>query len=213
MPITTIELYQKLFSFYGPQNWWPGEGFEIVIGAILTQNTSWTNVENALDNLRAEGLLTPQGIINASDERISQLIQPSGYFNQKTQYLKNISKLWLENPNPTRRELLDVKGIGEETADSILLYLLEKPEFVIDLYTVRISQRLGLGASADKRYWKKFYQDSLKKDVKMFNEYHALIVEHAKTFCKKNNPKCSDCFLLDNCNFGKEIEIQSKLNP
>jgi endonuclease-3 related protein len=195
-------LFKKLLAQYGPQNWWPGEGFEIAIGAILTQNTSWKNVEIALEKLRKKNLLNPQAIYDCDMEELSKLIISSGYYNQKAFYLKNLSELWLRNPKPSREDLLAIKGIGEETADSISLYLLNKPQFVIDAYTVRISNRLGYSDSQNKKYWKDFYENSLEKDVYLYNEFHALFVNHAKTFCLKNNPLCSNCFLISDCNFG-----------
>jgi len=156
-------LYEKLYAHYGPQYWWPGEGFEIGIGAILTQNTNWRNVEKALANLKEQDLVEPVAILACDIELLSSLIEPAGFYHQKVIYLRNFCKLWLENPSPSRNELLAVKGIGPETADCILLYLLEKPEFVIDAYTVRISRRLGFGTSTKKQFWKDFYETALEK--------------------------------------------------
>lgn len=198
------DLFVKMFAFYGSQNWWPGEGFEIAIGAILTQNTSWKNVEKALENLRNSNLLTPKSILKCDDAFLVELITPAGFFNLKARYLKNLCRLWISNPKPSRESLLSVKGIGEETADSILLYLLNEAEFVIDTYTIRISKRLGYGDSNNNKYWKNFYESKLDKDVSLFNEFHALFVEHAKRFCKKEKPLCSVCFLVKGCEFGKK---------
>jgi len=198
------ELFEKMLSFYGPQNWWPGVGFEIAIGAILTQNTSWKNVEKALENLREENLLTPKSILDCDDELLLKLITPAGFYNQKTRFLKNLCKLMISNPKPNRQALLSVKGIGEETADSILLYLFNEAEFVIDAYTIRISNRLGYGASNDRKFWKNFYESKLYKDANLFNEFHALFVEHGKRFCKKAKPLCSICFLVKDCGYGKK---------
>ncbi len=198
------ELFQKLFAFYGPQDWWPGEGFEIAIGAILTQNTSWVNVEKALENLRQVNLLNPEAIMNIDNLELEDLIRPAGFFKQKSIYLKNMSKLLAYNPTPSRGELLAVKGIGEETADSILLYLFEQPEFVIDSYTVRISQRLGFGSSNKKNFWKQFYESKLEKEAALFNEFHALLVIHAKNYCLKRAPKCNICFLMNDCKYDKK---------
>ena len=197
------DLFKRMSEYYGPQNWWPGEDFEIAIGAILTQNTSWSNVELAIANLKANGLLTPQKILETETSKLKELITPTGFFNQKTEYLKNLCNLWIRNSKPSRDELLNVKGVGEETADSILLYLLEQPEFVIDAYTIRISTRLGYSESKKKSYWKEFYESALDKNVELFNEFHALFVIHAKQFCKKNNPLCNSCFLNDVCDYGK----------
>jgi len=199
-------LFKKMYHFYGDQDWWPGEGFEIAIGAILTQNTSWSNVEKALENLRKYALLDPQAILQSKDDFLKEQIKPSGFFNQKSKYLRNLSKLWIENPNPTRKELLAVKGIGEETADSILLYLLNSPEFVIDTYTIRISERIGLGSFHSKSKWKEFFETNIEKNVSIYNNFHALFVIHAKSLCKKNNPLCISCFLREDCLFGKMRE-------
>ena len=207
------QLYNELLDYYGPQNWWPGEGFEIAIGAILTQNTSWTNVEKALENLRGANVLTPEQILECSELLLKNLIKPAGFFNQKAVYLKNLSKLWIKNSNPTREELLEVKGIGEETADSILLYLLNKPYFVIDIYSVRICNRLGFDKNINKNFWKNYFEASLEKDVKLFNEFHALLVIHAKSLCKKKSPNCSDCFLREKCDFGRKKSSYSNLKP
>lgn len=196
-------LFKKMLLFYGDQYWWPGEGFEIAIGAILTQNTSWSNVEKAIENLRKTALLEPQAILQSKEDFLKEQIKPSGFFNQKSICLKNLSELWVENPNPTRRELLAIKGIGDETADSILLYLLNTPEFVIDSYTIRISERIGLGSFQSKSKWKDFFEKKIEKKVAIYNEFHALFVIHAKTFCKKNNPLCGNCFLREDCLFGK----------
>jgi endonuclease-3 related protein len=202
--MTPRELFEKLYEYYGPQNWWPGEGFEIAIGAILTQNTSWTNVEKALVNLKQKGPLTPELILQLEKDELKKLITPAGYYNQKASYLSNLAKSWLENPHPTREELLAIKGVGEETADSILLYLFNKAEFVVDAYTVRISNRLGFDSSKKKNYWKAFYEQNLEKKPGLYNEFHALLVEHAKAFCTKKTPSCKNCFLQNECNNKKK---------
>ncbi|MBN1328904.1 MAG: endonuclease [Candidatus Heimdallarchaeota archaeon] len=199
-----IELFEKLIAQYGPQNWWPGEGFEIAIGAILTQNTSWGNVEKAIENLRRADLLEPQKIIESKIAFLIKQIKPAGFYNQKAVYLKNLSAFWIKKPNPSRNELLMIKGIGEETADSILLYLLQKLEFVIDSYTVRISTRLGINQTTNKHFWKQYYQEHLPKDIELYNELHALLVIHAKNLCRKRNPLCSACFLQPECRYAKE---------
>lgn len=198
------DLFEKMLAFYGSQNWWPGEGFEIAIGAILTQNTSWKNVEKALENLRNNNLLSPKSILECDNALLVELITPTGFFNLKARYLKNLCRLWISNPKPSRESLLSVKGVGEETADSILLYLLNEAEFVIDAYTIRISKRLGYGDSNNNKYWKNFYESKLDKDASLFNEFHALFVEHAKRFCKKEKPLCSVCFLVKDCEFGNK---------
>lgn len=204
------ELFNKMYSYYGSQNWWPGEGFEIVIGAILTQNTSWSNVEKAINNLRSRDILTPQKILATDLEALKKLIKPAGFFNQKAHYLRNVSDYWLTNSTPTRKQLVGIKGIGEETADSILLYLFNQPEFVIDAYTIRICNRLGYNDSKNKHFWKEYFENKLPKNSKLFNEFHALFVIHAKTYCKKNNPECLHCFLHQDCTYAKQIKAAGK---
>lgn len=199
--MTPLELYKRLLSYYGPQNWWPGEGFEIAIGAILTQNTSWNNVEKALENLRENNLLTPKAILSCDENVLKKHIAPAGFYNQKAQYLYNLCNLWLKNSTPSRDELIAVKGIGEETADSILLYLFERPFFVIDKYTIRICRRLGFGSNKSKQYWKIFFEQKLPATTQLYKEFHALLVQHAKTFCLKRNPDCSHCFLQKDCDY------------
>jgi len=196
-------LFRKMYNHYGDQNWWPGEGFEIAIGAILTQNTSWSNVEKALANMRSNNLLTPLAIVQCEEANLLEQIRPAGFFNQKAKYLKNLSKLWMTNSTPSRDELLAVNGVGPETADSILLYLLNQPEFVIDAYTIRISKRLGIASFSNYKDWKSFYEESIEKNLEIYNNFHALFVVHAKNFCKKNNPLCKQCFLNGDCQYIK----------
>ncbi len=209
------EVYNLLYSSFGKQGWWPLtiEGFEskhyagrpknskhrfeIIVGAILTQNTNWKNVEKALYNLSKNNLLGTDKIIKAKKEKIASLIMPAGYYNQKAERLKIIAEFISKNDNPTREELLAVKGIGSETADSILLYAYEKPFFVIDAYTKRIFERLGFVAS-DYYGWQKLFMDNLPKDVSLFKEYHALLVELGKNYCK-TKPICKECQLNSLC--------------
>ncbi len=203
-------IYRILFKEYGPQKWWPvttrNRQFEIIIGAILTQNTSWKNVEKAIDNLRAANLVDSVKIMKTSKNALAKLIRPSGYFNQKAGRLKIISGFLLKNKNisklPTeklRKKLLEIKGVGPETADSIILYAFSKPSFVVDLYTKRIFSRLGIcKENCTYEELQDLFHDSLPKDAKIFNEYHALIVEHAKRFCTKK-PDCIKCPLSRLC--------------
>jgi len=159
------------------------EQFEIIIGSVLTQNTAWPNVEKALGSLKKLKAINPKRILALNDEALKEAIRPAGYFNQKAIYLKEMSKFYisLNRRTPTRKELLKVKGVGNETADSILLYAYKQPEFVVDAYTKRIFSNLGL-ISEKARYEeiKKLLEDNLPKEVVIFQEYHALIVEHAK---------------------------------
>ncbi len=211
-------IYDILLKNYGSQGWWPltpagsldskhhqgkpkddRDRFEIIVGAILTQNTAWTNVEKALFNLNKAKLLSMDAIKKADVETIAQLIRPAGYFNQKAERLKIIADFFSKNKNPTREELLNVKGIGPETADSISLYAFEKPFFVIDAYTKRIFSRLGfLDENASYEDWQQLFMTKLNPDVNVFKEYHALIVEHAKRNCRKKM-ECSGCVLWHLC--------------
>jgi len=203
-------IYSLLYKAYGAQKWWPvtskNEQFEIILGTILTQNTSWKNVETAIANLNSEKLIDPAQIARVDTQKLAALIKPSGYFNQKAERLKIMAKFFLDNKNLSvlhiselRKKLLEIKGVGPETADSIVLYAFNKPSFVVDLYTKRIFSRLGLcskNCSYDEL--QKMFHDALPKDAQLFNEYHALIVEHAKQHCKKM-PVCKNCPLSDKC--------------
>jgi len=204
-------VYEKLCKAYGRQKWWPTtlEGelhptyhgkkhtpkqrFEIIVGAILTQNTSWKNVEKAIANLNKNKLIDKNKIKSISKIRLAKLIKPSGYFNQKAERLKIAAEFFSKNNSPTRDELLEVKGIGPETADSILLYAFNKPFFVVDMYTKRVFSRAGFcegKCSYDEL--QQMFHSSLPKRAKLFNEYHALVVELAKNHCKKK-PVCNNC--------------------
>ena len=216
------KVYTELYSRFGPQGWWPIDGkykkgrlnsvksfqekFEIIIGAVLTQNTSWKNVEKALDNLRGKNLISPEKILKTDSKILADLIRPSGYFNQKADRLKIVSSFLLKNKNLKnekdniiRKKLLDVKGIGLETADSILLYAFNKPFFVIDLYTKRIFSRLGFcEKNIEYKDLQKKFHENLPKKTNLYNEYHALIVELAKKHCTKI-PSCDNCPLNKIC--------------
>jgi endonuclease III related protein len=199
--------YDALFAAHGPQHWWPGRTpFEIIVGAVLVQNTSWTNVATAIENLRRAKLLTPRAIENVSTRRLTRLIRSSGYFRQKTKKLKNfvyflrsayqgsLAKMFLA-PTPTLRDqLLAVHGIGPETADSILLYAAKHPVFVVDAYTRRLLERHGLAnPRLDYEQVQKLFEQSLSPDVALYNEFHALIVHTGKHFCRPRNPRCGEC--------------------
>ena len=214
MTISTNKIYKILFGAYGSQNWWPAKTrFEVILGAVLTQNTSWKNAEKAILNLKNNNLIYPDKILKTSKSKLAKLIKPSGYFNQKAERLKLISKFYLENKSPTREQLLSVNGIGNETADSILLYAYNRQFFVVDLYTKRIFSRLGLCNLEDKyEDIQKLFMNSLPKDSSLFNEYHALIVKHAKEHCKKT-PQCSNCPLTKFCKPKKTPGFQGSENP
>jgi len=203
---TLTEIYQLLFDRFGPQYWWPGETqFEIITGAILTQNTSWTNVEKAIDNLKAADRLTPEKLHHLDLSQLAELIRPAGYFNIKAKRLKNFvtwlfrnydgQLINLENlgTHQLRAELLAIKGIGRETADSILLYAFDRAIFVVDAYSARIAIRHRLiEPDADYEQLRELFQSNLPQDTKLFNEYHALLVKVGKEFCKPK-AKCTGC--------------------
>lgn len=199
-------IYKKLYKAFGPQHWWPGDTpFEVAVGAILTQNTNWGNVEKAINNLKKNSALTPSAIFDMKPETLAQLIRPAGYYNIKAMRLKSFVSAFMKDhggsvarlkkvPLDAAREwLLSVKGIGPETADSILLYALDKPIFVVDAYTKRVLHRHGI-VSEDAQYQEiqDIFMDNLKADLKLFNEYHALIVRVCKEHCKKK-PDCPKC--------------------
>jgi len=201
-----LKAYQLLFKKLGPQHWWPGETpFEMMVGAILTQNTNWTNVEKAMTNLKRKNLLTPQKIQNLSKNQLAELIRPSGYFNIKAVRLKNFVANFVRDfsgrlgalkklPTKEAREwLLAIKGIGPETADSILLYALGHPVFVVDAYTKRILERhYCVPEEVTYDELQELFMDRLEADPKLFNEYHALLVRVGKDYCRKK-PLCEKC--------------------
>jgi endonuclease-3 related protein len=201
------EIYEMLLNHFGPQDWWPGDSpFEIMVGAVLTQNTNWTNVSKAIDNLKQENLLSFEKLHELDVELLAEKIRPAGYFNLKAKRLKNLldfideeydgslEEMFAEDIIGLREKILTVKGIGPETADSILLYAGNKPVFVVDAYTHRIFSRHSIIAE-DEGYYEiqEYFSLSLPEDVKLFNEYHALIVQLGKKFCKKSKPLCSLC--------------------
>jgi len=203
---TLTEIYELLFDCFGPQHWWPGETkFEIAVGAILTQNTNWTNVEKAITNLKNADLLSAEKLHNLEAGDLAVLIRPAGYFNVKAKRLKNFLDWLFENHEGSladldhidteqlRADLLSVNGIGRETADSILLYALDRPVFVIDAYTARVVFRHRLiDAEADYEQLRELFQSNLPEDIQLFNEYHALLVRVGKEFCRPK-PKCPHC--------------------
>ncbi len=202
-----LRVYDRLYAHFGPQNWWPGETpLEVMVGAVLTQNTNWTNVEKAIGNLKDGGQLSFSNLQDMPLELLAEQIRPSGYYNIKASRLKNLLQmivdeyegelefLFADSLESSRENLLKVKGVGPETADSILLYAAGKPVFVIDTYTHRVFSRHQLVEEENDYYTlQQEFMDSLPEDVSLFNEYHALIVAVAKEFCKKTNPRCSEC--------------------
>ncbi len=209
--------YQLLYSCYGPQNWWPGETpFEVTVGAILTQNTNWSNVEKAIDNLKQADALSCETIIAVETCELEQMIRPSGYFRQKAERLKlfcqhlaeqhqgKIENLVAQPLEMARKELLSLKGVGPETADSILLYAGGQLSFVVDAYTNRVFQRLGL-LNGNEKYEqvRQLFMSTLPDDAQLYNEYHALIVIHCKEFCRKK-PLCNACPCAHLCEFTRD---------
>ena len=224
---TLQNIYRKLLNHYGPRNWWPAETpFEVVIGAILTQNTNWNNVAKAISNLRQAGALTPTAILGLTTAELELLIRPSGFFRQKAERLQlfcrhldnqhqgDLNAFLQQELDLVREELLQLKGIGPETADSILLYAGQRPSFVVDAYTGRLFSRLGLLNGKEKYdQIRALFMSRLDGDVQLYNEFHALIVIHCKDVCRKK-PLCSNCLFDDICPYPKDMLSQeSKKNP
>ena len=194
-----LTLFHSLFDIYGEQHWWPsksGKRWEIVAGAVLVQNTAWTNVEKALANLEAAGLMSPDGILSVPDDDLREIIRPAGFFKQKSAYLKAIAEFFRihekaflrsKDLSAMRQQLLAVKGIGRETADDILLYAFKKPIFIIDAYTRRVAERhLGLNGKLPYEALQKLFMDALPPDADLYGEYHALILALCKDSCRKS---------------------------
>ncbi len=223
--MTLFSVYQKLLDQYGPQQWWPADTpFEVMVGAILTQNTAWTNVEKSIAQLKAKRKLTPQAIDRLPHEQLAELIRASGYFNVKATRLKNFCHWYLVQGGfdalneletaSLRHELLSVKGVGPETADDMMLYAFNRPIFVVDAYTRRIFSRLGLVDDGIKyeplretfelEFMGKRKRKRLSFDERVahYNEYHALIVVHGKDVCR-TRPRCEECCLRRQCAYLK----------
>jgi endonuclease-3 related protein len=204
-------VYERLYDALGPSGWWPGETpLEVMVGAILTQNTSWGNVEKALDRLKQAGALSLPVLHETPEEQLAEWVRPAGYFRVKARRLKNFTRFLMEecagriealadrDRDSLREGLLTVQGIGPETADSILLYGLGMPTFVVDAYTYRIFSRHGLvSEEADYETLRSFFEEALTPEAGLFNEYHALIVRTGKKYCRKRDPRCGECPLGD----------------
>lgn len=202
-----LAVYRRLFAAFGPQGWWPGETpFEVAVGAILTQNTNWGNVAKAIRNLKDSGALTAEAIHSLSAHELAALIRPAGYYNIKARRLRNFVDLLMEEYGGSmdrmeeeelrviRERLLAVNGIGQETADSIILYGLGKPVFVVDAYTKRVLSRHNILLDHAVPYEKvqELFHDTLDREASLFNEYHALLVRLGKDFCRPK-PRCEGC--------------------
>jgi endonuclease-3 related protein len=210
------DIYQRLMSDYGHQHWWPAkEPFEVMVGAILTQSAAWRNVDKAIANLKTAKVLSPQAIRSLPLSRLAQIIRPCGYYNAKSLKLKSLAN-WLGNHyqdsldrlsacdvDSLREQLLSIHGIGQETADSILLYAAGKPTFVIDAYTRRIVSRIGLAPERNSYdAYQQLFMEHMPADAKLYNEYHALLVQLAKDTCRRK-PLCNKCCLNDICRYNE----------
>ncbi|RJO62745.1 MAG: endonuclease III domain-containing protein [Dehalococcoidia bacterium] len=213
---TIADIYRKLLACFGPQHWWPGETpFEVMVGAILTQSASWHNVEKAIDSLKQAGALSPKALRQVPLSDLAGYVHSSGYYNAKAKKLKalvewlgnyedSLEKAFSGNLDDKRNELLGIHGIGPETADSILLYAAGKPAFVIDAYTRRIAERIGIAPQRDTYdAYQRLFMSNLEQDTRLFNEYHALFVKLGKDVCRKK-PLCSVCCLKEMCSYGRE---------
>ena len=210
-------LYNQLLAQHGDRKWWPADTpFEVALGAILTQATSWRNVEKAMENLRNAGAFTPEEIASISQATLERLIRPSRYFRMKAQKVRAYVDYITERPMHVmfqqdvpelREELLSIYGVGPETADTIILYAAGKPSFVVDSYTYRLFSRLGW---VEGRYnyakLRALFMDNLPHDVDLFNEYHALIVRHGAGVCHKKAPSCQECRLRTSCTYYNSSE-------
>ena len=211
-----LDVYERMLGSYGPQHWWPGETrFEVMVGAILTQAAAWTNVEKAIANLRAAGALSPRALRELPETELASLVHPSGYYNAKARKLKALAEFLGERfgddleamveqaDDSLRAELMRVHGIGEETADDIMLYAMGVPAFVVDAYTKRVFARLGLAPDGGPNsVYRDLFTENLPRDPELFGEYHALIVHHGRETCRKN-PECRRCCLLQVCPTGQ----------
>jgi len=217
-----MDAYSRMLEHFGPLGWWPADTeTEMMIGGILTQNTTWASVEKAIGNLKRENLLTLEAILKSKDSRLKTAIRPAGYFNQKAKKLKIFSEYVLGNygnvheflkSKDLREQLLGIWGIGKETADSIVLYAAHQPRFVVDAYTKRVFSRLGhIPENATYDEIQELFETRLKKDAELFKEYHAQIVELAKTYCKKK-PVCGGCPLAGLCKnrlYSSQVKIRN----
>ena len=209
-----LHIYEMLLAHYGSPHWWPADTpYEVIVGAVLTQNTAWGNVEKAIANFGEN--LTPEAVRDMDVQELAGIIRPSGFFNQKAVYLKSVTEWYAgygydvqavrrEPLEKMRAELLDVKGVGRETADSILLYAFGFPAFVVDAYTVRLCGRYPIRAGEDYEKIKAFFEGALPESAEAYNNFHALIVINAKEHCRKK-PVCEGCPLTGSCTEGRRM--------
>ena len=220
MTVRLMEIYDRFYAAYGPQHWWPGDGpFEVIAGAILTQSAAWTNVEMALANMKAAGCWSLENVHETPQEELAVLVRSSGYFNAKARKLKafaahvtlnyqgDLDRFLAKPLAPLREELLSIHGIGEETADDIMVYAANQPSFVIDTYTRRIMDRMGMTPDAARPKYADYqavFHEHVTQETQLYNEFHALWDHHAKEACTKLKPRCEGCCLLDLCPAGQE---------
>lgn len=202
-----LDAYERMLAAFGPQHWWPGESpFEIIVGAVLVQNTAWRNVERAIENLREAGVMAPGAIARLDVAELAPLIRPAGYYQVKARRLHNLVKfivdeyggcldtMFREEMSGLRASLLSIHGIGPETADAILLYAGGLPSFVVDTYTHRVVARHGwIDYDAGYDEIKDLFESTVPREVQLYNEYHALLVQVGKEFCRRSLPKCEHC--------------------
>ena len=219
-----LNIYRRLLAHYGPQHWWPAqEPFEVIVGAILTQSAAWGNVEKAIANLRATKALSPRALRDLPISKLATLVHPCGYYNAKALKLKSfaywlgnhydgdLDRLFASNIDDLRQQLINIHGIGQETADSIILYAANKPIFVIDAYTRRIINRIGLAPNKNSyATYQALFMEHLLPDAGLFNEYHALLVCLGKKVCR-SHPLCPQCCLNSVCRFF--TRLSSNLSP
>jgi len=219
-----LDIYNRLMARYGPQHWWPAqEPFEVIVGAILTQSAAWVNVEKAIANLKSARALSPAALRRLPLSEIARLIHPCGYYNAKALKLKafvrwlgerfndDLDGLFASNANSLRKQLLSIHGIGEETADSIILYAAGKPVFVVDAYTRRILSRIGLAPDSNSyAAYQALFMNNLPADTTLFNEYHALLVCLGKNVCRRR-PLCLQCCLASICRFYADLDSSSRV--
>jgi len=211
-------LYAVLFDAYGPQDWWPGaeNPFEVVVGAILTQRTTWTNAAKAVDALRQAGMMSAEAIDRVNTSALHELIRQAGFYRAKAATLKMVCaraidagglSTWLSMPKDALRDSLrSIRGIGDETADAILVYAASRPSFVVDAHTRRLLERLGwITGSESYAQVQKLFGASIPKDVELYSQWHALLVCHGKAHCRAK-PRCTACPLLESCSFADRLE-------
>ncbi len=210
------EIFRRLYDIHGPQHWWPGENrFEVIVGAILTQSTAWTNVQKALSAMKTADCWSFEEIAALPESELASIIRSSGYYNAKARKLQSfarhtlnrggLDRLFDQTLDSLREELLSIHGVGEETADDIIVYAAEMPSFVIDSYTRRIVDRMGLAPQERTRSYGSYqslFHANLSHETPLFNEFHALLDHHAKIVCLKRDPRCSSCCLVDLCPTG-----------